>query len=245
VRPDASVHVDWMLAGTEIGFRYGEVGGDVWSRLFRTLGSRSSETAHRADSRIDFAFWGTGKDHLTGKRLQDQRNAYHSAVLNRLKIINWRVLDEVRRIQEQFLEGRFCVGIHRRVGNAMVANLQGKGYVPSLELFVKTVESMLSVLSKEGISDYAVFLATDDAEAVDAFRCAFGPRLTVRDDVQRTTSDTAEVHFRDWDLLSIADAEDVLIDALLLSKCNVLVHAASSVSTVAAIMNPSLVLVRL
>jgi hypothetical protein len=244
LRPGASVYVDWVLTGTEIGFRYGEVGDDVWSQLFRTLGPPSPGLAHQAASRIDFAFWGTGKDHLTGKNLQNHRNVYRSVVLNWLEVTNQRILDEVRRTQEQSLEGRFCIGVHRRVGNAMVANLQSKGYVPSLELFVKTVESMLSVLKGEGISDCAVFLATDDAEAVDVFRRAFGPGLTVRDGVQRTTSDAAEVHFRDWDLLSIADAEDVLIDAILLSKCNVLVHASSSVSTVASIMNPSLALVR-
>jgi len=93
--------------------------------------------------------------------------------------------------------------------------------------------------------DYAVFLATDDADAVGVFRRAFGPRLVVRDDVQRTTADGVEVHFRDWDRLSLTDAEDVLIDTMLLSHCKVLVHASSSVSTVASIMNPALALVRI
>jgi hypothetical protein len=245
LRPDASVYVDWVLTGTEIGFRYGEVGDDVWSRLFRTLGSPSPGLTHQAASRIDLAFWGTGKDHLAGKNLQNHRNIYHSVVSNWLEVANQRILDEVRRTHEQFLGGRFCIGVHRRVDNAMVANLQSKGYVPSLDLFVKTVESMLSVLQGEGIADCAIFLATDDAEAVEIFRRAFGPGLIVRDNVQRTTSEAAEVHFRDWDLLSITDAEDVLIDIILLSKCNVLVHASSSVSTVASIMNPSLNLVRL
>ena len=109
---------------------------------------------------------------------------------------------------------------------------------------IKAVEAILSILTKEGVSDHAIFLATDDAEAVGAFKRAFGCRLTVRDNVQRTTSDAAEVHFRDWDSLSITDAEDVLVDTLLLSKCDVLVHASSSVSTVASIMNPALTLVR-
>ena len=74
---------------------------------------------------------------------------------------------------------------------------------------------------------------------------AFGSRLIVRDNVQRTTSDAVEVHFRAWDRLSITDAEDVLVDTVLLSKCDVLVHASSSVSTVASIMNRALTLVRL
>ena len=244
LRPDASVHVDWVLTGTELGFRYGKIGDDVWTQMFRPLGPRSSGTAHHAACRIDFAFWGTGKDHLQGKQLQDHRNIYHSGVLDRLEITSRRIIEEVRRTEERFLDGRFCIGVHRRVGNAMVADLQSNGYVPSHEALIKTMELMLSILTGEGISDYSVFLATDDAEAVERVPPRFRAELIVRDDVQRTTVDAPEVHFREWGRLSIADAEDVMIDALLLSKCSVLVHASSSVSTLASIMNPSLALVR-
>ena len=177
VRPDADVHIDRVLTGTEIGFRYGEVGDDVWTRLFRASGPGTSGITYKADFPIDFAFWGTGKDHLTGRNLETHRHLYHSIVLNWLEITNRRVLEEVRRTHHQFLDGRFCIGIHRRVGNAMVADLQRAGYVPSLDLFVKTVESMLSGLMSQGISDYAIFLATDDAEAVGVFRCCFRRRL--------------------------------------------------------------------
>jgi len=52
--------------------------------------------------------------------------------------------------------------------------------VPSLEMLIKAVEAILSILTKEGVSDHAIFLATDDAEAVGVFKRAFGCRLTVR-----------------------------------------------------------------
>jgi hypothetical protein len=245
VRPDASVHVDWMLKGTELGFRYGKVGDDIWVRLFQTLGPRPPVTTYQAASRVDLAFWGTGRDHLPGRRLQKHRHVYHSTLLKWLEITNKQVLEQVRQICVQFLDGRFCIGIHRRVGSAQVANLQRDGNVPSLELFIKTVEAILSILTREGISDHAIFLATDDADSVGIFKHAFGCRLIVRDNVQRTTCDAAEVHFREWDHLAIADAEDVLVDTVLLSKCDVLVHASSSVSTVASIMNPALTLIRI
>ena len=244
VRPDASVYVDWVLKGSEIGFRFGDVGDDIWARLFQTLGPRPPAITHQATSRIDLAFWGTGRDHLTGRRLQKHRHVYHSTVLKWLEITDKRALERVSQTYVKFLDGRFCIGIHRRVGNVQVANLQSDGNVPSLELFIKAVEAILSILTREGISDHAIFLATDDAEAVGVFKHAFGCRLIVRDNVQRTTSDAAEVHFRDWDRLSITDAEDVLVDTVLLSKCDVLVHASSSVSTVASIMNPALTLIR-
>jgi hypothetical protein len=244
VRPDASLHVDWVLEGTEIGFRYGDLGDDIWARLFQSLGPRPPVITHQAAFLVDLAFWGTGKDHLRGRRLQKHRQVYHSTVLKWLEITNKQVLEQVRQTCEQFLDGRFCIGIHRRVGNALVANLQSDGKAPSLEWFIKAVEAILSKLSSESIRDHAIFLATDDAEAVGFFKRAFGFRLIIRENVQRTTSDAAEVHYRDWDRLSITDAEDVLVDTVLLSKCDVLVHASSSVSTVASIMNPALTLIR-
>jgi hypothetical protein len=245
VRADASVHVDWVLKGTEIGFRYGDLGDDIWARLFQTLGPRLPAITHQAASRVDLTFWGTGRDHLTGRRLQKHRHVYHSTVLKWFEITNKRVLEQAHQTCVQFLDGRFCIGIHRRVGNARVADLQSDGAVPSLDLFIKAVEAILAILTKEGISDHAIFLATDDAEAVAVFKRAFSSRLIVRDNVQRTTSDAVEVHFRAWDRLSITDAEDVLVDTVLLSKCDVLVHASSSVSTAASLINPALTLVRI
>lgn len=240
-RPNAKVHIDWVLQGNEGGFRYGKVGDDVWSGLFRPLEPYPQGTPHRASLPVDFAFWGTGKDHLTGRRLQRHRRAYHATISKWLQVTNPRVLKEVESISNRSLDGRFCIGVHRRVPNNQVAILQADGHVPSLDSFISTVRS---ILTKKRPAEWTVFLATDDVLAVDAFRHAFGSKLVVRDEVQRTTADAEEVHYRSWNRLSLADAEDVLIDTILLSRCDVLIHASSSVSTVAALMNPDLTLVR-
>jgi len=245
VRPDARVHVDWTLTGKEAGFRYGKKGDDVWGQLFRPVGEPPKRAAYPAWRRLDMAFWGKGKDYLTGRRLQRHREAYHSTALKWLEITSPRVLGQVEEIAARSFDGCFCIGVHRRVGNVLVAELQKNGRIPSLESVIETVESCVAIATREISPNYAVFLATDDADAVETFkRASFGPRLVVRDDVQRTTADGAEVHFGDWGNLSITDAEDVLIDTLLLSQCNVLIHMSSSVSTVAAILNPDLILMR-
>src|SRR5439155_18443634 len=101
--------------------------------------------------------------------LQKHRRVYHSTVLKWLEITNNHVLEQVRQTFKQFFDGRFCIGIHRRVGNALVADLQSDGKVPSIEMFIRAVESILSILTREGIPDHAIFLATDDAEAVGVF----------------------------------------------------------------------------
>lgn len=242
--PEAPVHVNWVLSGNEIGFRYGSAGENVWDGLFTNSTRTANEYAHSATDRIDLSLWAAGKDHLKGRNFQKQRTAYHSTFTRRFEIVNQRVLHNVNHIERDCLDGRFCIGIHRRVPNAMVANLQSDGQLPSLEKLAKTVRAALSIATENGVSEHAIFLATDDADAVDGLKKEFGPAMIVREDVQRTTSDAQEVHFRNWGSISIGDAEDVLIDALLLSKCDVLVHASSSVSTLASILNPNLVLLR-
>src|SRR6185369_14328111 len=73
VRPGAPVHIDWTLTGTEGGFRYGQVGEDIWTKLFRATGPPPAAEPFDATAPLDYAFWGNGKDYLTGRALQRQR----------------------------------------------------------------------------------------------------------------------------------------------------------------------------
>lgn len=241
VRPDAHVHVDWVLDSSEEGFRYGQVGENVWTGLFRTLGEQPHRCYFRVVSTVDSAFWGTGKDYLKGRVLKRHRDAYNQTLVKWVEIANPRVLEEVRSIYERSLNGRFCIGIHRRVGNRAVLNLQRDGAVPSIERLVECVHAEVRSCAA---TDWVVFLATDDANAVPILRQELGPRLVVRNQVRRTTADETEVHYSDWGKLSLADAEDVLIDALLLARCDALLHASSSVSTMVGLLNPALRLIR-
>ncbi|HLJ89402.1 MAG TPA: nodulation protein NodZ [Candidatus Angelobacter sp.] len=239
VRPGARLHVDWTLKGSEIGFRYGKVGENVWPGLFHPVGSRNGDAFH-ADSPLDFAFWGSGKDYLTGRSLDLHREAYGQTYAKWVEVTNARVCAEVEAVQAR-MRGRFCVGVHRRVGNTMVANFQRDGAVPTLQ---KLLDRIHAEVRAANAADWMVFLATDDSQVVPIFLEALGDRLIVRNEVQRTTEQGTEVHFGEWGKVSGSDAEDVLIDTLLLAKCNVLIHAASSISTAASLINPKLVLAR-
>ena len=237
VREDASVRVDWVLTGTEPGFRYGHAGDDVWTALFGKPGANRTASPLRADQPLDFALWGTGKDYLQGRDLQAHRDAYAATLLRWLPPIDRSVQKTADEIARGF-EGRFTIGVHRRVGNARVANLQVDGEVPTAQQFIQSVQA---VARQARTTEWAVFLATDDADAVDAFRDAFGDRLLLQGGVQRTTADAVEVHCGSP---SFANAVSVMVDVIVLSRCTVLVHASSSISTIVAFMNPRMSLVR-
>lgn len=53
------------------------------------------------------------------------------------------------------------------------ANLQRDGAVPSPESIMHIVESPIAAAAQNGCADHTIFLATDDSDAVDAFRRAF------------------------------------------------------------------------
>lgn len=240
IRPNAQVHVDWALDGNESGFRYGVVGENVWQQLFCSLGPRPTGRFVVAQGPVDLAFWGNGKVRLTGRALQNNRASYHQTFRSWIQVNNPRVNVEVERMSERLLRHPVRIGVHRRVPNWMVANLQSHGTVPSISQFLECVRRQIY---SSGAHNWVIFLATDDAQAVPAFMSSFGDRLLVRSEVKRTRRNQTEVHFHDWGKLSIADAEDVFIDTLLLARCTVLIHTSSSISTVASLINPAMTLV--
>ncbi|MEO8300165.1 MAG: hypothetical protein ABI608_00150 [Rhizomicrobium sp.] len=242
VRTGADVHVDWKLDGSELGFRYGAVGNDVWSGLFRPIGTSPRPGAFHANYAVDLALWGTGKDYLTGNTLKNQRVNYNRTIAKWIEISNKNVLSRTRDIEADLFKGRFCLGVHRRVGNAGVAKLQKDGRILSLGTLLTHCAELLR---NSGDKDARIFLATDDADAVTAFKGVFGTRLIIQDNIKRTTASKQEVHRSDWRALSLTEAEDVLVDTVLLSRCNALVHASSSVSTMASLLNPDLTLIRI
>ena len=89
-----------------------------------------------------------------------------------------------------------------------------------------------------------IYLATDSSNAVTAFTRAFGAfgarkqggGVMVRDCMRRAGK-MKEMRYTEQ------DARDVLCDVMLMAQCDVLVHADSSVSRTAAIINKDMQLV--
>jgi hypothetical protein len=240
-RRDASVSVDWVLRGDERGFRYGKANEDVWQQLFKPLGQQSGGRLHSASAELDFAFWGTGKDYLSGAVLSAHRRSYNQVFSHHIHIVNPRVIDEVRKISDRSMLGRYCIGVHRRVDNAKVANCHIEGRVPTVEQISDAVTRHANMLCDHF---WKIYLATDDLLSIEEFKRTFRDKLIYRPYVRRTSANACEVHQDDWNTVSSCDAEDALIDTILLSRCDVLFHSSSSISTAAGIMNPSLEMIR-
>jgi hypothetical protein len=165
LRPDGKVKVDWTLTGEEEGFRYGQIGDDVWSHLFSLRRPAPQEPCWQPHHLLDLTLWRAGKDYLRGDALQRQRYEYNQVINNWVEVTNARVLAETERYYEQFMRGHFCVGVHRRVVNGGTTFLQATRKMPSTET---VIERTRAEIRASGAESAVVFLATDDREAVES-----------------------------------------------------------------------------
>jgi hypothetical protein len=85
--------------------------------------------------------------------------------------------------------------------------------------------------------DGPVYLATDNAEAVEYFRRRLGGRLVTRD-IPRAKDMSTEYHLEVPQ--SFEDARNCLIDALVMARCRHLIHSVSNIATSVLYMNPGM-----
>lgn len=137
-------------------------------------------------------------------------------------------------IQNNFKK-KFIIGCHYR-GTDKSIEVQRVAY----EVVFKEIAKIIDVVTKHR-QDWVIFVATDEQKFLDAIRKRF--RHVVYTAVGRSTAGIPlhiDVHFNNYQ-----KGEDVLVDALLLSHCNILVRVSSNVSFVSKIINPALPVIEL
>lgn len=123
--------------------------------------------------------------------------------------------------------------------------------MPTVELFQQHV-----IRRAAGMKDWKVFLATDQESVVVAFKAVFGDRLIYRDasrvsldhdqkfaalskeEQQREGHQIQHLTAADEAKWSTRMGDDVIVDALLLAKCDTFIHVTSNIATAVAFINP-------
>ena len=160
---------------------------------------------------------------------------------------------------------RLVLGVHKRVATPGVAAIQLTMRVPTVDEFLAAASEAITKWAADKspantgdgsqlpFAGCAIVLATDDESAPPAFQAACGSSsdcplagatLVCRRGVRRTNGGALpdgtnnESHLIGGTRLQ--DARDALIDGLLLSECDGLVHIDSSVAMFAALRSPDL-----
>ncbi len=221
--------VDWTIRSPIRHFRYGtSADGNIWERLFYPVG-----VAPDGDDSEFAGLFGRG-GMPTGTRAYDMYKSGHrwrhryGAIAQKYIRVRPEIVAEVDRI----LDGaaRPMIGIHyRHPGH----NAECPSPIPPVSEFAQRARKIARG------QEVAIVLATDVEPVVDQFRAAFGANLIVQPGVQRSSNDIQR-HERISDDGSLDDAKQVLVDALMLARCDVVVHVTSNIVTAVGYINPSL-----
>jgi len=254
--PTAQVEPDWVLTGLEREFNYGAKGDDVFRAVFEEPSSSDLQDP-AADARDDAAaqepfvvyhrynlmLVNVFRGHfLRGPQAARRRRMYAAAARE-----IFRPRAEALRARDETLasvprpSGTQLIGVHKRVDNPGTARMQFEQVMPSMDAYVEAVRRLAQ---RRGGGDFVVVLATDDERAEPSFQKAFNGKVICRSAVRRCAGGIneqskmpIEVHGQK-ERLTVADALDCYVDALLLAACDAFIHADSNVTIAAGIMNP-------
>ena len=131
------------------------------------------------------------------------------------------VKQEIQQVADQFFreyfDAEFMIGVHARGTDF--------GYADPLPL-ARFYESIDQLIIQQNIQDYKIFLATDQTQFVQQFQEKY-PGLVVTTDALRSTNHIAP--FKKTGGSSFQKGADVLIDMLLLTKCDYIMKGAAAV----------------
>ena len=181
---------------------------------------------------------GIGLDNWDSK-WNDEPPLFYRKYVNKLIVKYIRIKDYIeKQVNEFFAEsmnnGKIC-GVHVRRTDS-VADLSKRS--PFLNQYIKEVNHYIKhVELKENNSKVKVFLATDDAKVLEEFRKTFGNRLIYCDFTRSSSGEALHISSK---VNKPKVGEEVLIECLLLSKCDFLIHSRSNVSSAALYINPEL-----
>lgn len=226
----AAIIVDWRGGADRSNFPYGTpADGNLWPNFFEPLAFErapgdlieTSLFAHRAmTARPAYAMY---------KLNPTWRQAY-GRLFRRHIHVNPKIQARAEAIHDAAMAGHYRVGVHCR---HPLHDSECLHRTPSLHRYIAAVRALLPA-----DRSWVVFLAADYEPAVAAFRWAFGDRLVIQPGVRRArTADDEQIHHGNPDP-AIELGEQVLIDALLLARCDAFVHVTSNLATAVGYMNP-------
>ena len=186
------------------------------------------------------------------------RRQYHAAFARHIQL-RPQLQAEIDAFATQHFVGRFVIGAHVRHPSHTIE--QPGAVIAHEDAYIARIRQELAKRTF-GEDGWTVFLATDQDRVVDRFRAEFGDRCACMADVRRTRAaeDAAfdslteaeksqdghqlqHLVAADRTAWSVDMAKEVVRDAWLMARCNVLLHVVSNVSTAVSYMNPDVEMV--
>jgi hypothetical protein len=235
-----AVEADWHISmvNGRPDFPYGtQKDGNIWEHFFEPLPFCKFPflLSVRTSRFKDYSITGTEAYDLY-KSGQEWRNTYHAAYAKYIRI-KQHIQEKVEQIYRDYLEGNYCIGI--LVRNQSHKREQKTNKMPTTAEYVEKIKENLPSNDKKVI----IYLATDVEEVVSEFKNIFGDKVIVQPNVIRSACHGKEEGDQRWyknPSPQLKDGEEVLIDCLLLARCNVFIHTTSNIATAVGYINKNI-----
>jgi hypothetical protein len=220
-------------AGIKIEMDWGEYvdpnqGPNWWEYFFEPihLGERFAPSS--------FLSWPSEVQDLAYKSYNTSRNRSYE-IIKKYVHLKPEIEDEIESIFKEKFSDSFMIGIHHR-GTDKYGETPIVPYLNTL----KALNYAIINLTRNQRANLKIFVATDDQNFL-AHLLKTCPYQIVFNDFVRSP-DHRPVHYgNNWHSSNFQKGKEVLIDCLLLSKCNILIRPeASSVSLTATKFNPQM-----
>ena len=221
------VFVDWTLASPVPHFPYGTAeDGNVWNAFFEELPAAGSNAATVSEYPHDGLL--TSINAYILYKQTKWRAVYNEAFSRNVKVrahLTKRADDVISGMDDHFK-----IGVHyRHAGH----NGESPFPVEPVDVVVRRIRRIATKHLR-----WCVILATDVAATASCFKNEFGDRLIMQDGIGRAHG--ADQFHETTNEPSISNGEAILVDALLLSRCDVLLHVTSNVATAVGYLNPNI-----
>jgi hypothetical protein len=158
----------------------------------------------------------------------------HSLIEKHIRIRH-EIKEKVDVFYDQYMNGHNICGVHVRRTDSTDDPLKRP---PLLDAYFREIDRYFKFSKDiETSPNVKILLATDDASVIQIFKDKYKDNLLLFDSVK--SENGMALHLRK-DLNKAKLGEEVLVECLLLSQCDFLVHSRSNVSSVALYFNPDL-----
>jgi len=170
---------------------------------------------HHSDPDRVATFWAKDEPEDPATWMKSKRELGRKLVADHIRV-KPHITGIVDAFCQQWIEPQFTIGVHiRGTDFAYAEPTTPEQYFSAIERF----------LSEHGQEPYRIFLATDQNQFVDLFRDRFEDRVITYDALR---SNSRRPPFKFSSVSPYKRGEDVLIDVLLLSRCDFLFKGAAA-----------------
>jgi hypothetical protein len=231
-----TIGVDWTIRRRyRSHFSFGQPeDGNIWIHFFEPLPfpPHRSILTHRMNRFLDYQI--TGKNATGLYRSGDAwRKRYHTAYTRYIHV-RPEIERRVSEIYDTRMKGHCCLGLHIR--HSLHKREQPDKRMPTIQDFIASANHFVKTQPRSTV----VFLATDTAEVVNQVTEAVRAPVVIQPDVTRASADSKkQLHIGNPNP-ALKLGQDVLVDGLLLARCDALIHVTSNVATAVGYMNPDI-----